>query len=152
MTNELQLTIARHIKAPPRVVWDAWTRPEQLARWWIPAPMECRVLTLDVHPGGGLRTEMREPGGEFGPHLDACFLDVLPGERLVWTTVLRAGWQPVEPWLALTAIITLTPEDGGTRYAAEVLHRSGEEARRHAEMHFADGWGTVLEQLAALIE
>jgi uncharacterized protein YndB with AHSA1/START domain len=95
---------------------------------------------------------MREGGGDFQPHVDGCFLEVAPQARLVFTTVLTEGWRPVEPWLALTAIITFEAEGEGTRYAARVLHRNPEESRKHEEMGFHDGWGTAIGQLAAFVE
>lgn len=151
--SKSELTISRHIAAPPAVVWDAWNDPEKLARWWIPAPIECRVDTLDLRPGGGFVTRMREPGAaDFQPHVDGCFLEAIPERKLVLTTVLTEGWQPVEPWLALTAILTFEPKDGGTLYAARVLHKSPEDSAKHDEMGFYEGWGTAIGQLATLIE
>ena len=47
MTNGTELTISRLIKAPPSAVWNAWSVPENLEKWWIPAPIECRVDTLE---------------------------------------------------------------------------------------------------------
>lgn len=151
-TEDRELTVGRFINAPPAVVWRAWSTPEHLAKWWIPAPTECQVVKLDLRPGGGFETRMREGGGEFQPHVEGCFLEIVPEARLVFTTVLTEGWRPIEPWLALTAIIALEAEKSGTRYSARVLHRSGEESRRHEEMGFHDGWGTVIDQLAALVE
>lgn len=152
MSNDTELTIARLIKAPPATVWDAWSDPAKLARWWIPAPIECRVDRLDLKPGGGFVTRMREGGGDFQPHVDGCFLEAVPEERLVFTTVMTEGWQPAEPWLALTAILTFEPKDDGTFYSARVLHKSPEDSRKHDEMGFQVGWGTALGQLAALVE
>jgi uncharacterized protein YndB with AHSA1/START domain len=151
-TDHPELNVARLINAPPSVVWKAWSHPEHLAKWWIPAPIECRVIKLDLRPGGGFETRMREGDGEFQPHVDACFLEVVPEVRLVWTTVLTEGWEPAEPWLALTAIITFEPRNGGTLYSARVLHKNAAEARKHEEMGFYDGWGTVMDQLAAFTE
>ena len=147
--DESELTIARFIKAPPAIVWKAWSTPEHLAKWWIPAPIECKVVKLDLRPGGGFETRMREGGGEFGPHVEGCFLEIVPEARLIFTTVLTEGWQPAEPWLALTAIITFAAEGSGTRYAARVLHRNAADARKHEEMGFDEGWGTTIDQLAA---
>jgi uncharacterized protein YndB with AHSA1/START domain len=55
----LDLTTSRIIKAPRRLVWSAWTDPENLAQWWIPAPARCRVarfmtavITFTDHPLG----------------------------------------------------------------------------------------------------
>jgi uncharacterized protein YndB with AHSA1/START domain len=147
-----ELTIARFIDAPPATIWRAWSVPDQLARWWIPAPIECRVVKLDLRPGGGFETRMREGGGAFQPHVEGCFLEIAPEIRLVFTTCLTEGWQPAEPWLAVTAIISLEPEGTGTRYSARVLHRNEAESRRHEDMGFHEGWGTTLDQLAALVE
>jgi uncharacterized protein YndB with AHSA1/START domain len=144
-----ELTITRFINAAPAKVWTAWSRPEHLARWWIPAPIECEVIKLDLRPGGGFETRMREGEGPFQPHVEACFLDVVPEQRLVWTTALAEGWRPTEPWLALTAIITFTPEGPGTRYSARVLHKNAADSHKHAELGFDEGWGTTIDQLAA---
>lgn len=146
-----ELTISRYIDAPPANVWKAWSTPEHLAQWWIPKPIECKVLKLDLHAGGGFHTLMREGDGEFQPHVEGCFLDVVPERRLVFTTVLAEGWRPIEPWLALTAIITFDPEQSGTRYSSRVLHKSVEDSRKHEEMGFQDGWGTTIDQLAAFV-
>ncbi len=151
-TEKSELTISRLIGAPPVKVWKAWSLPEHLAKWWIPAPIECEVVKLDLRPGGGFETLMREGDGDFTPHLDACFLDVAPERRLVWTTALAEGWQPIEPWLALTAIITFEPEGLGTRYSARVLHKSPADSRKHEEMGFQEGWGTTIDQLAAFAQ
>lgn len=151
-SRESELTIARFIKASPALVWRAWSTPEHLAKWWIPEPIICQVVKLDLRPGGGFETRMRDGEGDFQPHLEACFLDVMPEARLVFTTVLTEGWQPVEPWLALTAILTMEAEGEGTRYTARVLHRTSDDARKHEEMGFADGWGTVIDQLEVVAE
>ena len=153
MTNGTELTISRLIKAPPSAVWNAWSVPENLEKWWIPAPIECRVDTLELRPGGGFVTRMREQGAtDFQPHVDGCFLEAIPEQRLVFTTVLTEGWQPAEPWLALTAILTFEAQDGGTLYSARVLHKSPEDSDKHVQMGFQEGWGTAIDQLAALLE
>ena len=147
-----QLTVTRIIKAPPAIVWKAWSTPEHLAKWWIPAPIECQVVKLDLRPGGGFETRMREDEGDFQPHVQACFLEVGPEARLGWTTVLTEGWQPAEPWLALTAIITFEAQESGTRYSARVLHRNAADSRKHEELGFHEGWGTAIDQLAEFAE
>ncbi len=150
--NQSELTVERFIKASPASVWKAWSTPEHLEKWWIPAPMECKVIKLNLRAGGGFETQMRQGDEDFQPHVEGCFLEAVPESRLVWTTVLREGWRPIEPWLALTAIITFTPEGSGTRYRAHVLHRNTEDSLKHQEMGFFDGWGTVIEQLAKTVE
>lgn len=153
MTNDTTLTISRLIAAPPSAVWNAWSVPENLAKWWIPAPIECQVVTLDLRPGGGFVTRMREAGAaDFQPHVDGCFLEAVPEKKLVFTTVLTEGWQPAEPWLAITAILTFEAEGDGTLYSARVLHKTPADSRKHDEMGFQQGWGTAIGQLAGLLE
>jgi uncharacterized protein YndB with AHSA1/START domain len=147
-----ELSISRLINAPPARVWKAWSRPEHLANWWIPEPIECKVMKLDLYPGGGFETLMREGKEDFKPHVEACFLEVVPEQRLVWTTTLSEGWRPSEPWLALTAIISFLEEGDYTRYSARVMHKNDADSRKHLELGFEEGWGTAIDQLAAFVE
>jgi uncharacterized protein YndB with AHSA1/START domain len=153
MTDKSELTISRLIAAPPSAVWAAWSIPAHLEKWWIPAPIACQVVTLDLRPGGGFVTRMRDEGAaEFQPHVDGCFLEAIPEQRLVFTTVMTEGWQPTDPWLAITAIMTFEAKDGGTLYSARVLHKTPEDSAKHKEMGFYEGWGTAIGQLATLVE
>ena len=148
---ELDLTLTRVIKAPRQAVWSAWTDPSSFAQWWVPAPATCRVVAMDLQPGGAFETQISEDGGAFTPHLSACFLAVDEGERIVFTNALVGGWRPAEqPFM--TAIITLRDHPQGTEYVAHVMHRNGADRDTHEAMGFHDGWGTVAEQLAALVE
>lgn len=148
---ELDLTISRVIRAPRHVIWNAWTDPASFEQWWVPAPARCRVEEMDLRPGGAFVTRISEDGGEFAPHLSACFLAIDPQERIVFTNALVGGWRPAEnPFM--TAIITLADHPDGTQYVAQVMHRSGADRQMHEELGFFDGWGTVIEQLARLAE
>ncbi len=148
---ERDLTVTRIIKAPRAAVWRAWTTPKSLEQWWLPAPSKCQVVKLDLKPGGAFETRMSEDGGAFVPHVTACFLAVEDQSRIVFTDTLTGGWRPGEqPFM--TAIITMKDHPHGTDYAAFAMHRSSAERQKHEELGFHDGWGTVTEQLARLVE
>ena len=148
---DLDLTISRLIKAPRSAIWSAWTDPASFEQWWVPAPAKCKVVEMDLRPGGALVTEISENGGEFAPHLSACFLDIVDGERIVFTNALVGGWRPAEqPFM--TAIITLRDHPAGTDYLAHVMHKNNADRNMHEEMGFYDGWGTVTAQLAEMVE
>lgn len=149
----LDLTLERTIRASPSAVWRAWTDPQLLAQWWIPAPMQARVDHLDVHPGGGFVTSMREPAGEYFPHTDGIFLVVEPGRRLVFTNVVDSAWRPAKPEpVSMTAEITLDEHPEGTAYRVVVRH--GDPAARdlHEDLGFFEGWCSVTAALADLAE
>lgn len=148
---ERDLEITRIIKAPRQAVWDAWSDPALFAKWWVPEPEVCRVIELDLRPGGAMRTEISQDGQSFSPHLDACYLDIEPGRRIVFTNALTGCWRPaVQPFI--TAIITFDDHDLGTAYRSLVMHKDAETRNTHEQLGFYDGWGTVAEQLATLVE
>ena len=148
---DLDLTISRVIKAPRSVVWSAWTAPAKFEQWWVPAPAKCKVLEMELRPGGPLITQISENGGDFMPHLSGCFLEIVDGERIVFTNSLVGGWRPAEdPFM--TAIITLQDHPDGTDYLAHVMHKNNADRNMHEKMGFYDGWGGVVEQLARLVE
>jgi len=148
---DLDLKLARIIKAPRPVVWNAWTDPASFEQWWVPAPAKCKVLEMELRPGGSFVTQISEKGGDFKPHLSGCFLAIDALERIVFTNSLVGGWRPAEqPFM--TAIITLQDHPLGTDYVAYAMHKNNADRNMHAEMGFYDGWGTVAEQLARLAE
>lgn len=153
MNPDLDLSIERIIRAPRARVWDAWTDPAQLAQWWMPAPGHCRVERLEVRPGGGFVTSMSDDGDAFVPHLDACFLLIDDGERIVFTNALDSGWRPAQPQpVSISAEVVLRDHPDGTDYRIIVRHGDPDSRARHAELGFAEGWGATTAQLARLAE
>jgi len=150
---ELDLTVERVIRAPRATVWKAWTDPAKFAQWWVPAPAVCRVERLEVRPGGAMVTQLSEDGTQFVPHLDASFLVVEEIERLVFTNAIDSSWRPADPEpFLMTAEVMLAEHPEGTDYRIIVRHGTSAARARHEELGFADGWGTVTKQLAAVVE
>jgi uncharacterized protein YndB with AHSA1/START domain len=150
---ELDLTLERIIRAPRATVWKAWTDPVQFEQWWVPAPAVCRVERLEVRPGGAMVTQLSDDGNEFGPHLDAVILVADELERIVFTNAIDSNWRPVSTQpIAMTAEVLLADHPDGTDYRIVVRHGDPASRARHAELGFADGWGTVTKQLAAVAE
>jgi uncharacterized protein YndB with AHSA1/START domain len=147
----LDLTTTRIIKAPRELVWSAWADPVSFAQWWIPAPIKCKVVAMDMRPGGAFITEMSENGDAFQPHLNACFLDVGEAKRIVFTNALIGGWRPAVGGF-MTAVISFKDHPEGTAYESYAMHKDKADRDKHEEMGFHDGWSTVAGQLAALVE
>ena len=144
--QKLDLEISRFIAVPRARVWQAWTDPALLKQWWCPKPWTTEVRAFDLRPGGGFHTCMRgSEGGESDN--PGCFLEIVPEERIVFTSMLTAGWRPHTPWLGMTAIFTMADEARGTRYIARCMHKDPEDSKRHEEMGFFEGWGTCVTQL-----
>jgi uncharacterized protein YndB with AHSA1/START domain len=146
------LAFTRLIAAPRARIWEAWADPRQLEQWWVPEPATCRVEALELRPGGSFRTLMSEDGVDFVPHLDACFLAIDEGRRIVFTNTLVGGWRPADdPFLRMTATLEFREHADGTEYVATVRHAHGADRDEHDRLGFADGWGTVAAQLASYL-
>lgn len=109
------------------------------------------MLAFDLRPGDAFHTLMRGPDFEESDN-PGCFLEIVPHAKIVWTTTMTAGWRPASPWLAITAVFTMTDEGQGTRYVARRLHKDAEDCKKHADMGFFEGWGVCITQLQALAE
>ena len=144
---ETDLILTRTLNAPRAVVWECWTKPEHLVHWFVPKPHKVVACELDVRPGGKCNTTF-EVEGNLMPN-DGVYLEVIPGEKLVFTDTYTEGWKP-NPEPFMTAIITFEDAgEGRTTYTAVARHRSAESAKQHADMGFHGGWGTVATQLDA---
>ena len=148
--TSLDLEIVRLVAAPRAKVWRAWSDPEIIKQWWCPKPWTTEVRAFDFRSGGAFHTFMSGPDGGESDN-PGVFLEVVPMERIVWTSMLVEGWRPGTPWLAMTGIFILEDEGAGTRYTARCLHKDGEDRKKHADMGFFDGWGTVADQLTEYV-
>ncbi|MGM9486961.1 SRPBCC family protein [Ideonella sp. YS5] len=140
------LVISRLVRAPRAALWRAWTDPNLLKEWWCPQPWTTEVKAFDLRPGGAFHTFMQGPDGGTSDN-PGCFLEIVPQERIVISSMLVGGWRPGTPWMPFTAIITLADEGEGTRYIAQVMHPDQATRDRHEELGFFDGWNTCITQL-----
>ena len=157
---DTDLLLERELDVPPEAVWRAWTTPEQLKVWFTPAPYKTVGCEIDLRPGGAFHTVMESPEGERYPST-GCYLEVVDGRRLTFTSVLGPDFRPQVSGRStgdgdevhFTAVITIEPNPaGGTRYSALAMHPDADTARRHDEMGFQDGWGAALDQLVEMIK
>jgi uncharacterized protein YndB with AHSA1/START domain len=149
----LDLVLERYVAVPVEKVWAAWTQPDLLIQWFVPAPWKAVHAEVDLRPGGAFHTVMQSPEGQQFPGT-GCYLEVEAPTRLVWTSVLAGGYRPNVPGATgpdFTGILTFTRQGSGTLYRAEARHGTAEAAKAHADMGFHDGWGKALDQLVGLM-
>ncbi len=83
--SERELVVTRTVHGPARIVFDAWTRPELLERWWAPKSFPISLLSCetDVRVGGRYRLVFGYEGSTM--EFFGRYLEVTPHSRLVWT-------------------------------------------------------------------
>jgi uncharacterized protein YndB with AHSA1/START domain len=143
---KLDLVFERFVDAPVRLVWDALTKPEHIKEWYMPKAWGRVAHTeMDVRPGGIFRIDIAVEDREV-PNL-GCVLDVVPMERLVWTSMLFPGYRPaVFDDVPITAIMTMKAEGTGTRYVFTALHRNEADLEANKESGWQQGTEIALDQ------
>jgi uncharacterized protein YndB with AHSA1/START domain len=150
---DLDLEIVRDVPVSAEAVFAAWTDPESVKQWFAPRPFTTSLCEIDLRHGGGFRTIMMSPDGEQVMDGTSCYVEIVPNERLAWTTALTAGYRPQNDGMQFTAILELVPNaSGGCQYRAIAVHTDPELAKQHAEMGFHEGWGTVIDQLVEHVQ
>ena len=113
---EKEHTYVRLLNSPIERVFQAWIKPEQLARWWGPADFTNPVCEIDPNPGGALRIDMRDPEGKIFP-MTGLVLEVFEPERLVFIS------QPISekglPLFEVLNVITFKKENNKTKMKIE---------------------------------
>ena len=141
------LSFTRTLAVPRQLVWECWTRPEHIPHFFIPEPHKVTSVDIDLRVGGRFDTTFEVDGNAMDNR--GVYLEVIEGEKLVFTDTYTEGWKPsAEPFMTAILILSDTA-DGGTSYTAIARHRSPEARKTHEDMGFFDGWGTVVTQLEA---
>ena len=97
-------------------------------------------------PGGKFSITIAVQGGPEVPNL-GCFLEAIPMERLVWTSMLFPDYRPaVFDDIPITAIVTMETEGTGTRYVFTALHRDEADCAKNKADGFLQGTEIALDQ------
>ena len=144
---QLDFVLERFIDAPKHLVWEALTKPEHLKAWYMPkswgAVADCE---MDVRPGGIFSIDIATAEGQVFPNL-GCFLEVVPMQRLVWTSMLFPGYRPaVFDDVPITAILAMEAAGTGTRYVFTALHRDEADFEKNMESGWKQGTEIALDQ------
>lgn len=91
--SERELVVTRTFDGPARLVFEAWTRPELLMRWWAPKSFGITFISCeaDVRTGGSYRFVFGHPASEQPMAFFGRYLEVVPNARLVWTNEESEG-------------------------------------------------------------
>jgi uncharacterized protein YndB with AHSA1/START domain len=146
MTERHELAIERHFAAPRDAVWRAVT--EHLTNWWCPRPWTSEIDAVEWKSGGRFAITMHGPPGEEHGG-DGMLLEVVPGERFVFTNLLGQGWWPqdAQPVGIVGVFEFADAADGGTSFRSSARHMNAEDMAAHDKMGFTEGWGICADQL-----
>ncbi len=130
-----ELLLTRSIDAPRRVVFEAWSRPEHVSRWWGPRGFTLSACEMDFRAGGRFRYVMRGPDGAEYP-FDGVYDEIVPPERIVFTGTV--GDEEIR------TTVTFAEHGGRTTLTVRQTVPSNEFYARGQKQ----GWTETLDRLA----
>ena len=142
LPTDEQILITREFDAPKDLVYEAWTTPELVKRWWTANRGEATIAEIDLRVGGAWRYVMVTDGGfEVGFHGE--YREIVPNERIVSTEV----YEGMPEGEALNTV-TFTEVDGRTTLTILVQHTSKE----HRDAHIDSGMEAGMQDAMDLLE
>ena len=144
--SERELVVTRTFNGPARIVFEAWTKPELLKRWWAPKSFGVSFLSCeaDVRTGGKYRFVFGHASSEQPMAFFGRYIEVTPHSRLVWTN------DEGEDGGAVTTV-TFEERGGKTLVTMHDLYPSKEALDDAIASGSTSGTGETFEQLDELL-
>lgn len=143
VTSPIELRLRRDFAAPRQRVFEAWTNPEVLRRWWAAGPdWDTPEAEVDLRVGGAYRTTMRNADDGSRHTLEGEYLEIDPPARLVYTW----NWvdEPGSPTENSRITVEFTEAEGITTVELTQTGLVSEESRANHE----HGWNLCLDNLS----
>ena len=142
MATKPSLVLKRRLKAAPEKVYEAWTKPEQMTRWWgvydDPRPP---IAETDLRVGGRFKVQFWDPKNEHHS-VSGVYREVVPNRKLAFSW----AWQSTPERESLVTI-ELNPVTEGTMLTLTHEQFFDEKAR---DDH-GHGWNVALDRLESFL-
>ena len=152
-TSDTELVYSRTFNGPARIVFDAWTRPELVARWWAPKSLGVSIVSCDadVRVGGQYRYVLK-PGTRDIFAFSGQYTEVTPHSRLVYTTYFEptASGPMIDDAVIVT--VTFDERDGRTHLVSHELYPSKEILDAAVASGMEKGARITMDQLDELVQ
>jgi uncharacterized protein YndB with AHSA1/START domain len=153
LEGDREIVIRRAFNGPPHIVFDAWTRPEHVRRWWAPTSHRVALASCEaeVRVGGRYRYVLRhQSGNEMA--FSGVYREITPPSRVVYTEVFEptaAGADPNEEGVVVT--VTFDEVDGKTQVVSRSMCPSKEVRDLIIASGMEHGVRETMDQLDELV-
>lgn len=152
--GEQAFVVRRQFAAPRALMFQVFTQPEHLRRWWAPQPYTISACIIDLRPGGTWHYAMCSPEGQAHWAL-SVYREVMPPEKLAYTTTFADEYaHPIEGMPEHLTTVTFTEEDGKTTVTARVEFSSAEALKTAVDLGMLQGitmtWDYLVEYVLEL--
>jgi uncharacterized protein YndB with AHSA1/START domain len=143
--SDRELVVTRIVNGPAHIVFEAWTKPELIKRWWVPKSFGVTLLSCETDVRVGGKYSFVFGHGDSKPmEFFGKYLEVTPPSRLVWTNEEAEGGGPV-------TTLTLEEKAGQTLLTLHDLYPSKEALDAAMASGEKSGMCETCEQLDELL-
>lgn len=160
------IVIERTFDAPVSAVWDAWTNPEMVKKWWGPKDFWSPSIKSDFRVGGKYIYAMHGPSGsqwDKDMYSAGVYKEIIPDEKIVATDYFSDEngnkTSPMEHGLTsdmpdeMEVVVKFGDAgDGKTKLSIIYSPQTESQYRGMKKSGMEEGWSTSLDKLAQLIE
>jgi len=148
--SEREIAMTRVFNAPRQLVFDAWTSPDHLPRWFGRGGDEMIVCDIDLRVGGTWRVVWRlREGGEMGMHGE--YREIDRPARLVSTETFEGDYTEVMGTETINTLV-LEEHDGKTTMTSTSLYKSQEDRDRALGTGMEGGAAETFDRLEELLQ
>ncbi|MEV6399003.1 SRPBCC family protein [Streptomyces sp. NPDC051907] len=138
--SDRELVITRVFDAPRSLVFEAWTKPEHVRRWYGLRSLTTTVCDIDFRPGGAWRWGQSDGSQEIV--FSGVYQEIVPPERIVYTEIFEQM-----PGPAVVTTLTFDEEDGRTTLTSTSVWPSREIRDQAMAMGMEEGVVETYERL-----
>jgi uncharacterized protein YndB with AHSA1/START domain len=141
-----EVVITRTYDAPARLLFEAWSKPEHLMKWFGPVGWPLTLCEVDFRTGGRFRFAMTGPSGQQNMPFGGEYLEIVPNRKIVFDNAFEApGSQK------MITTVTFDEKDGRTTLTHHTLFASAAMKNEYVGMGFVQGVGSGFDQLADVV-
>jgi uncharacterized protein YndB with AHSA1/START domain len=149
--DNLTITLVADFDAPIQQVWELWSDPRKLERWWGPPTDPATVEKHALTPGGEVTYFMTGPEGDTWGMWRVTAVD--PPTSLEFTDAFaEPDGTPIADMPVSTVTVQLTERDGGTRMEMRLMLESREDIEKLLSTGVVEGLRQAVGQMDALLK
>jgi uncharacterized protein YndB with AHSA1/START domain len=149
--DNLTVRLIADFDAPIDQVWELWSDPRKVERWWGPPTYPATVEKHDLSPGGEVTYQMTGPEGDMHHGVWRVTAVGSPTSLEFTDSFADEDWTPIADMPVNTVSVRLSERDGGTRMEMHSTFESREDLEKWLSTGTLEGQQQAVAQMDVLL-